>query len=85
MLGIALIIIYLLLSPKIEVRNNQDKQTDEPKQLTKMFSLTPKSRRIVMRLSGLFAKRTRSVACYQTKLLVNTRDLVKVWSLMFDS
>jgi MFS family permease len=55
MLGIALIIIYLSLSPKIEVRNNQDKQTDEPKQLTKMFSLTPKSRRIVMRLSGLFA------------------------------
>jgi MFS family permease len=55
MLGIGLIIIYLSLSPKIEVRNNQDKQTDEPKQLTKMFSLTPKSRRIVMRLSGLFA------------------------------
>jgi MFS family permease len=55
MLGIALIIIYLSLSPKIEVRNNQDEQTDEPKQLTKMFSLTPKSRRIVMRLSGLFA------------------------------
>jgi MFS family permease len=55
MLRIALIGIYLSLSPKIEVRNNQDKQTDEPKQLTKMFSLTPKSRRIVMRLSGLFA------------------------------
>jgi MFS family permease len=55
MLGIALIIIYLLLSPKIEVRNNQDKKTDEPKQLTKMFSLTPKSRSIVMRLSCLFA------------------------------
>jgi MFS family permease len=54
-LRIALIGIYLSLSPKIEVRNNQDKQTDEPKQLTKMFSLTPKSRRIVMRLSGLFA------------------------------
>lgn len=55
MLGIALIIIYLLLSPKIEVRNNQDKKTDEPKQLTKIFSLTPKSRSIVMRLSCLFA------------------------------
>ena len=55
MIGIALIRIYLSLSPKIEVRNNPDKQTDEPKQLTKMFSLTPKSRSIVMRLSGLFA------------------------------
>jgi MFS family permease len=55
MLGIALIGIYLSLSPKIEVRNNQDRQTDEPKQLTKIFSLTPKSRSIVMRLSGLFA------------------------------
>jgi MFS family permease len=53
--GIVLIGIYLLLSPKIEVRNNQDRQTDEPKQLTKIFSLTPKSRSIVMRLSGLFA------------------------------
>jgi MFS family permease len=55
MLGIALMGIYLSLSPKIEVRNNQDKQTDEPKQLTKLFSLTPKSRSIIMRLSGLFA------------------------------
>jgi len=55
MLGIALIGIYLSLSPNIEVRNNQDRQTDEPKQLTKIFSLTPKSRSIVMRLSGLFA------------------------------
>ena len=55
MLGIALIGIYLSLSPKIEVRNNPDKRTDEPKQLTKIFSLTPGSRSIVMRLSGLFA------------------------------
>ena len=55
MLGIALIGIYLSLSPKIEIRNNQDRQTDEPKQLTKIFSLTPRSRSIVMRLSGLFA------------------------------
>jgi MFS family permease len=55
MLGIVLIGIYLSLSQKIEVRNNQHKKTDEPKQLTKMSSLTPKSRSIVMRLSGLFA------------------------------
>ena len=54
-LGIVLIGIYLLLSQKIEVQINQDKQTDEPKQLTKMSSLTPKSRSIVLRLSGLFA------------------------------
>ena len=54
-LGIVLIGIYLLLSQKIEVQNNQDKQTDEPKQLIKMSSLTPKSRSIVLRLSGLFA------------------------------
>ena len=53
--GIVLIGIYLLLSQKIEVQNNQEKQNDEPKQLTKMSSLTPKSRSIVMRLSGLFA------------------------------
>jgi MFS family permease len=55
LLGIVLIGIYLLLSQKIEVQNNQDKQTDEPKQLIKMSSLTPKSRSIVLRLSGLFA------------------------------
>ncbi|HJY09416.1 MAG TPA: MFS transporter, partial [Nitrososphaeraceae archaeon] len=55
MLGIVLIGIYLSLSQKIEVRNSQHKKTDEPKQLTKISSLTPKSRSIVMRLSGLFA------------------------------
>jgi MFS family permease len=54
-LGVVLIGIYLLLSQKIEVRDNQEKQTDEPTQLTKMSSLTPKSRSIVMRLSCLFA------------------------------
>jgi MFS family permease len=54
-LGIVLIGIYLLLSQKIEVRDNQGKQNDEPIRLTKMSSLTPKSRSIVMRLSGLFA------------------------------
>ncbi len=51
-LGIVLIGIYLLLSQKIEI---QEKQNDEPPQLTKMSSLTPESRNIVMRLSGLFA------------------------------
>jgi MFS family permease len=55
MLGIVLIGIYLLLSQKIEVLNNQDKQTYEPKQLIKISSLTPNSRSIVLRLSGLFA------------------------------
>jgi predicted MFS family arabinose efflux permease len=55
MLGIVLIGIYLSLSQRIEVLDNQNKQTDEPKQLRKIFSLTPKSKSIVMRLSGLFA------------------------------
>ena len=54
-LGIVLLGIYLLLSQKIEVRDNLEKQKDESTQLTKMSSLTPKSRSIVMRLSGLFA------------------------------
>jgi MFS family permease len=54
-LGIVLIGIYLLLSQKIEIQDNQEKQNDEPPQLTKMSSLTPESRNIVMRLSGLFA------------------------------
>jgi MFS family permease len=52
MLGIVLIGIYLSLSQRVEVLDNQ---TDEPKQLRKIFSLTPKSKNIVMRLSGLFA------------------------------
>jgi MFS family permease len=54
-LGIILLGIYLLLSQKIEVRDNLEKQKDESTQLTKISSLTPKSRSIVMRLSGLFA------------------------------
>ena len=54
-LGIVLLGIYLLLSQKIEVRDNLEKQKDESTQLTKMSSLTPKSRSIVLRLSGLFA------------------------------
>lgn len=54
-LGIVLLGIYLLLSQKIEVRDNLEKQKDESTQLTKISSLTPKSRSIVMRLSGLFA------------------------------
>ena len=54
-LGIVLFGIYLLLSQKIEVRDNLEKQNDESTQLTKISSLTPKSRSIVMRLSGLFA------------------------------
>ena len=54
-LGIVLIGIYLLLSQKIEIQDNQEKQNDEPPQLTKMSSFTPESRNIVMRLSGLFA------------------------------
>ena len=54
-LGIVLIGIYLLLSQKIEIQDNQEKQNDEPPRLTKMSSLTPESRNIVMRLSGLFA------------------------------
>ena len=54
-LGIVLLGIYLLLSQKIEVRDNLEKQKDESTQLTKISSLTPKSRSIVIRLSGLFA------------------------------
>ena len=54
-LGIVLLGIYLLLSQKIEVRDNLEKQKDESTQLTKISSLTPKSRSIVMKLSGLFA------------------------------
>ncbi|MGA8737767.1 MAG: MFS transporter [Nitrososphaeraceae archaeon] len=54
-LGIVLLGIYLLLSQKIEIRDNLEKQKDESTQLTKMSSLTPKSRSIVIRLSGLFA------------------------------
>jgi MFS family permease len=54
-LGIVLLGIYLLLSQKIEIRDNLEKQKDESTQLTKISSLTPKSRSIVMRLSGLFA------------------------------
>jgi MFS family permease len=54
-LGIVLLGIYLLLSQKIEVRDNLEKQKDKSTQLTKISSLTPKSRSIVMRLSGLFA------------------------------
>jgi MFS family permease len=54
-LGIVLIGIYLLLSQKIEIQDNQEKQNDEPPQLKKVSSLTPESRNIVMRLSGLFA------------------------------
>jgi MFS family permease len=54
-LGIVLLGIYLLLSQKIEVRDNLEKQKVESTQLTKISSLAPKSRSIVMRLSGLFA------------------------------
>ena len=54
-LGIVLIGIYLLLSQKTEIQDNQEKQNDKPPQLKKMSSLTPESRNIVMRLSGLFA------------------------------
>ena len=54
-LGIVLIGIYLLLSQKTEIQDNQEKQNDESPQLTKVSSLTPESRNIVMRLSGLFA------------------------------
>ncbi|MGA9297514.1 MAG: MFS transporter [Nitrososphaeraceae archaeon] len=55
MLGIVLLGIYLLLSQKIEIRDNLEKQKDESTQLTKISSLTPKSRSIVMKLSCLFA------------------------------
>jgi MFS family permease len=54
-LGIVLLGIYLLLSQKIEIRNNLEKQKDESTRLTRMSSLTPKSRSIVMKLSCLFA------------------------------
>lgn len=54
-LGIVLLGIYLLLSQKMEVRNNLEKQKDESTQLTKISSLTPGSRNIVMKLSCLFA------------------------------
>ena len=55
MLGIVLLGIYLLLSQKIEIRNNLEKQKDESTHLTRMSSFTPKSRSIVMKLSCLFA------------------------------
>ncbi|MGH9996591.1 MAG: MFS transporter [Nitrososphaeraceae archaeon] len=54
-LGIVLLGIYLLLSQKIEIRNNLEKQKDESTHLARMSSLTPKSRSIVMKLSCLFA------------------------------
>jgi MFS family permease len=54
-LGIVLLGIYLLLSQKIEVRDNLEKQKDESTKLTKISSLTPESRNIVMKLSCLFA------------------------------
>ena len=54
-LGIVLLGIYLLLSQKIEIRNNLEKRKDESTRLTRMSSLTPKSRCIVMKLSCLFA------------------------------
>jgi MFS family permease len=59
LLGIVLIGIYQLLSRKIEVgiqkEKGQGQDKSNPNLLTKRSSLSPKSKGIVLRLSGLFA------------------------------
>lgn len=55
LLGIALIGIYLLLSQKIEVQKDKGEDRNDSNLLTKRSSLSPQSKDIVLRLSGLFA------------------------------
>ena len=55
LLGIALIGIYLLLSQKIEVQKDKGEDRNDSNLLTKKSSLSPQSKDIVLRLSGLFA------------------------------
>jgi MFS family permease len=56
LLGIILIGIYQLLSYKIEVqKKDKEKDKKDPDLLTKRFPLSPRSKGIVLRLSGLFA------------------------------
>jgi MFS family permease len=59
LLGFTLIGIYQLLSDKIEVgiqkKDKEEKDKSDPNLLTKRFPLSPQSKGIVLRLSGLFA------------------------------
>ena len=55
LLGIALIGIYLLLSQKIEVQKDKREDRNDSNLLTKRSFLSPQSKDIVLRLSGLFA------------------------------
>jgi len=58
LLGIVLIGIYQLLSHKIEVQKDkgeEDKKNDSNLLTVRRFSLSPQSKGIVLRLSGLFA------------------------------
>jgi len=55
LLGIALIGIYLLLSQKIEVQKDKGEDRNDSNLLTKRSFLSPQSKDIVLRLSGLFA------------------------------
>jgi predicted MFS family arabinose efflux permease len=59
LLGFILIGIYQLLSHKIEVQKKEkakeEKDKSDPNLLTKRFPLSPQSKGIVLRLSGLFA------------------------------
>lgn len=55
LLGIVLIGIYQLLSYKIEVQKDKGEDKNETNLLTKRSSLSPQSKGIVLRLSGLFA------------------------------
>jgi MFS family permease len=55
LLGIAIIGIYLLLSQKIEVQKDKGEDRNDSNLLTKRSSLSPQSKDIVLRLSGLFA------------------------------
>jgi MFS family permease len=55
LLGIAIIGIYLLLSQKIEVQKDKGEDRTDSNLLTKRSSLSPQSKDIVLRLSGLFA------------------------------
>lgn len=55
LLGIVLIGIYQLLSYKIEVQKDKGEDKNETNLFTKRSSLSPQSKGIVLRLSGLFA------------------------------
>jgi MFS family permease len=56
LLGVVLVGIYHSLSCKIEVqKKDKEKDKSNPNLLTKRFPLSPQSKGIVLRLSGLFA------------------------------